>query len=89
MESLDGRLDALETTVGDSSAGLVKDVDDAQSNISTLQTTVGDSTSGLVKDVSDAQGDITVLQALTTKEVIVSGTDPVITAEANTRYICG
>jgi len=36
---------ALQTTVGNSSAGLVKDV-------SALTTTVGDSTSGLVKDVT-------------------------------------
>lgn len=37
MESIDGRLDALEETVGDSSAGLVKDVSDAQSDISDLE----------------------------------------------------
>lgn len=89
MESLDGRLDALEETVGDSSAGLVKDVADAQGDITALETTVGDSSAGLVKDVSDAQGDITDLQAKLVKEVTVSGTDPVITATANTRYICG
>lgn len=121
MESLDGRLDALEETVGDSSAGLVKDVSDAQGDITALETTIGDSSAGLVKDVSDAQtdisalettvgdatgglvkdvddlsdlavgimNDITALQAKVVKEVTVSGTTPVIIAEANTRYICG
>lgn len=43
---MESRVEALETTVGDSSSGLVKDVSD-------LETTVGDSSSGLVKDVSD------------------------------------
>ena len=45
----------LQTTVGDSASGLVKDVSDNTSNITTLQTTVGDSTSGLVKDVTTLQ----------------------------------
>ena len=44
--AMDTRVDALETTVGDNTNGLVKDVAD-------LKTTVGDSTSGLVKDVTD------------------------------------
>ena len=45
-EALDGRVDALETKVGDSTKGLVKDVAD-------LKTTVGNAQSGLVKDVAD------------------------------------
>ena len=45
-EALDGRVDALETKVGDASSGLVKDVAD-------LKTTVGNAQSGLVKDVAD------------------------------------
>lgn len=45
-EALDGRVDALETTVGNASSGLVKDVAD-------LKTTVGNAQSGLVKDVAD------------------------------------
>ena len=48
-------ISALETVVGDSSKGLVKDVADAQSDITALETTVGDSSSGLVKDVADIE----------------------------------
>ena len=44
---------ALQTTIGDSSAGLVKDVADNSNDIAALQATVGDSSAGLVKDVSD------------------------------------
>lgn len=46
INNLKTRVDALETTVGDSSSGLVKDVAD-------LKTTVGDTSSGLVKTVND------------------------------------
>ncbi len=46
-------IEALETIVGDSDAGLVKDVADAQEDITALETTVGDSDAGLVKDISD------------------------------------
>ena len=49
------RITDLETTVGDASSGLVKDVDD-------LETTVGDASSGLVKDVDDLQNDMTTAQ---------------------------
>ena len=42
------KVDALETTVGDEAAGLVKDVDD-------LQVTVGNAEAGLVKDVNDLE----------------------------------
>ena len=42
------RITDLETVVGDSSSGLVKDVND-------LETVVGDSSSGLVKDVNDLE----------------------------------
>ena len=45
-EALGGRATALETKVGDSTKGLVKDVAD-------LKTTVGNAQSGLVKDVAD------------------------------------
>ena len=56
-------ISALETTVGDSSGGLVKDVSDLKTtvgsedsglvkDVSDLKTTVGDSNSGLVKDVN-------------------------------------
>ena len=46
VDQLGTKVDALETTVGDEAAGLVKDVDD-------LQVTVGNAESGLVKDVTD------------------------------------
>lgn len=49
------RVTALETTVGDSSSGLVKDVDD-------LETIVGDESSGLVKDVSGLDTRVTALE---------------------------
>ena len=47
---------ALQTAVGDETAGLVKDVDD-------LQTAVGDETAGLVKDVDDLQAKVAANQA--------------------------
>lgn len=43
----------------------------------------------LERRMTAAEGDISDLQAEVVKEVTVSGTDPVITAEGNTRYICG
>lgn len=45
------RVEALETTVGDSTSGLVKDVDD-------LETTVGDSSAGLVHDVNELNSSV-------------------------------
>ena len=47
----EGKITALQTTVGDNENGLVKDVAD-------LKTTVGNSTSGLVKDVADLNNKI-------------------------------
>ena len=65
----DARILALETTVGDASSGLVKDVDDLQNDMTTaqgdiiaLQTTVGDASNGLVKDVDDLQNDMSTAQ---------------------------
>lgn len=46
VSTAEGKITALETTVGDSTSGLVKDVND-------LKTTVGDANSGLVKSVAD------------------------------------
>ena len=48
ISELKAAVEALETTVGDSESGLVKDVAD-------IETTVGDSESGLVKDVADIE----------------------------------
>ena len=49
---LNTRLTAVETKVGDSNSGLVKDVAD-------LKTTVGNAGSGLVKDVADIEASLT------------------------------
>lgn len=60
------RITELETTVGDSTAGLVKQVADLETavgdadsglvkKVADLETTVGDSTAGLVKQVSDLE----------------------------------
>ena len=46
VTTAEGKITALETTVGNNENGLVKDVAD-------LKTTVGNSTTGLVKDVAD------------------------------------
>ena len=51
INDYEARISALEAIVGDSSSGLVKDVDD-------LKTTVGDASSGLVKDVNDLQNTV-------------------------------
>jgi len=53
VSTAEGKITALETTVGDSTSGLVKDVADNATAIGQLKTTVGDSTSGLVKNVAD------------------------------------
>lgn len=48
FETLQNKVTALETAVGDEDSGLVKDV-------TNLKTTVGDNTAGLVKRVSDLE----------------------------------
>lgn len=50
VEGIDTRVGTLETTVGNSSSGLVKDVN-------ALKDTVGSAASGLVKDVADLKTD--------------------------------
>ena len=75
-QDYENRISALETTVGDASSGLIKDVDDLQTDmtnaqndigtlqndVGTLQNTVGDASSGLIKDVDDLQTDMTNAQ---------------------------
>ena len=68
IDGVSGRVDTLETTVGNAESGLVKDVTTlksemttAKSDISTLKTTVGNAESGLVKDVADNTAAITTL----------------------------
>ena len=63
-EALADRATALETKVGDSTKGLVKDVAD-------LKTTVGNAQSGLVKDVADLKS-IDASSRLTTAETNIT-----------------
>lgn len=60
IDGVSGRVDTLETTIGNAESGLTKDVATlktdmatAKSDISTLKTTVGNADSGLVKAVND------------------------------------
>ena len=57
-----GKIETLETTVGDASTGLVKQVNTNSSNITELFTTVGDNNSGLVKSVNDLEAEDIVIQ---------------------------
>ena len=60
-----GKIETLETTVGDASTGLVKQVNTNSSNITELFTTVGDNNSGLVKSVNDlGTADIVIEQSI-------------------------
>ncbi len=68
VDGINDRLGTVETTVGNETAGLVKDVADNKSAISTLntdvsnlKTTVGNETAGLVKDVADNKSAISTL----------------------------
>ena len=58
LDTTNGKVTTLETTVGSSKSGLVKDVSD-------LKTTVGSSTSGLVQKVNTNATNITSLQTKT------------------------
>ena len=68
IDAATGRLDTLETTVGNADSGLVKKVNDVVTaeaadakKIATLETTVGNNTKGLVKDVADNKDAIDTL----------------------------
>ena len=68
IDAATGRLDTLETTVGNADSGLVKKVNDVVTaeaadakKIAALETTVGDATKGLVKSVTDNTAVITKL----------------------------
>ena len=70
FSAIEGRLDALETTVGDANSGLVKKVADLENDLdpSTANSTgaqvaanttaIGDASSGLVKRVNDIEADL-------------------------------
>ena len=68
IDAATGRLDTLETTVGNADSGLVKKVNDVVTaeaadakKIAALETTVGNNTKGLVKDVADNKDAIDTL----------------------------
>lgn len=68
IDAATGRLDTLETTVGNADSGLVKKINDVVTaeaadakKIAALETTVGDATKGLVKSVTDNTAVITKL----------------------------
>lgn len=63
ISDLESDVQALQTVIGDSNQGLVKDVADNSNNISSLETTVGNSSSGLVKSVADNTSDINSLES--------------------------
>ena len=62
LEAVEDSVTQLQTTVGDSDSGLVKDVADNTAAITVLQTTVGNASAGLVKDVADNESAISALQ---------------------------
>lgn len=70
-----GAVKDLQTAVGDSTGGLVKDV-------TALQTTVGSSTSGLVKDVADLKNAVDTLDNLGT-EGLDANTKYILETDAN------
>lgn len=99
IDGVSGRVDTLETTVGDAESGLVKDVATLKTtvggegsglvkDVNTLKTTVGDSTSGLVKDVADNKDAIDLLNGTETttgsvKQIVKASADTLNTAINN------
>ena len=66
VSTAEGKITALETTVGNANSGLVKNVND-------LKTTVGDANSGLVKSVADIN---TSIGGLNTRVTALEQFDP-------------
>lgn len=71
---LKSKVATLESTVGNSQSGLVKELADLttkvngnSSNIESLQTTVGNASSGLVKDVNSLKTDMTTVKGYETR----------------------
>ena len=95
IDGVSGRVDTLETTVGDAESGLVKDVatlktssSSADQKIAALENTVGDSTKGLVKDVADNASAIATLNgdestAGSVKKAVKDASDALNTAISN------
>ena len=59
----------LKSTVGNSQAGMVKDVNDLKGDVNDLTSTVGNSQSGMVKDVNDLKSTVGNSQAGLVKDV--------------------
>ena len=92
IDGVSGRVDALETTVGDAKSGLAKDVATLKTtvggegsglvkDVNALKTTVGDSTSGLVKDVKDNADAIDLLNGT---ETTIGSVKQIVKASADT-----
>jgi len=90
-------LAGVVSTVGNASAGLVKDVDDLEATVGTyagaadiatdlaaVVATVGDEYEGLVKDVADAAADIIDLQAAAALEITEKPNPLAVTVPDNT-----
>ena len=93
-------LAGVVSTVGDASAGLVKDVDDLEATVGTyagaadiatdlaaVVATVGDEYEGMVKDVADAAADIIDLQAAAVLEITEKPNPLAVTVPDNTPYV--
>lgn len=52
VNDISTRVGTLETTVGNDTGGLVKDVNEAKTDITNIKNTIGDASNGLVKDVA-------------------------------------
>ena len=99
IDGVSGRVDALETTVGNAESGLVKDVAALKTtvggegsglvkDVNALKTTVGDSNSGLVKGVADNKDAIDLLNGTETttgsvKQIVKASADTLNTAINN------
>ena len=99
IDGVSGRVDTLETTVGDAESGLVKDVNALKTtvggegsglvkDVNALKTTVGDSNSGLVKGVADNKDAIDLLNGTETttgsvKQIVKASADTLNTAINN------
>ena len=99
IDGVSGRVDTLETTVGDAESGLVKDVAALKTtvggegsglvkDVNALKTTVGDSNSGLVKGVADNKTAIATLNGTETttgsvKQIVKASADTLNTAINN------
>ena len=99
IDGVSGRVDTLETTVGDAESGLVKDVAALKTtvggegsglvkDVNALKATVGDASSGLAKGVADNKAAIDTLNGTETttgsvKQIVKASADTLNTAINN------